>query len=426
MAVAAAACSPGGGPGGELPAPPGPEEIPALEAALARNPGDVDLALLLGTAYRDALRPDDARAVLAPLLEADPAHPELSVLMGVVEEDAERWSAAANHYRTYLATGPEGALAEEVRTRLDTVDRAALQADIREALAAEAALTGAPPDPATVGVFPFVYDGADPQWRPLSRALAELLITDLGVTGRLRVLERVRVQALLDELALAGSGLVDPATAPRSGRLLGSGRVVQGRIAVDGAQRISVDAAVVRTDGQDVAEVRPVDGTAPMQELFDLETRLALDLHAAMGIQLTPAERDAIEERATDNVQALLAFGRGLEALDAGRWADAQQHFDEATGLDPSFALAASRGSVARRAVQGADVRSRIQARAAMSARRRQAVQALRTSPAAVRNRILRRLDPRKRAVLAEVLGQDRIGTAILLELVFRVPGDGR
>ena len=126
------------------------------------------------------------------------------------------------------------------------------------------------------------------------------------------------------------------------------------------------------------------------------------------------------------NVQALLAFGRGLEALDTGRWADAQQHFEEATSLDPSFALAASRGSVARRAVQGADVRNRIQARAALSARRRQAVQALRTSPAAVRNRILRRLDPRKRAVLAEVLGQDRIGTAILLELVFRVPGDGR
>ena len=70
----------------------------------------------------------------------------------------------------------------------------------------------------TVAVFPFLYRGSDPALEPLGRALSELLVTDLGQVKRLRVLERARVQVLLDEMDLAERGLVDSTTAARSGR----------------------------------------------------------------------------------------------------------------------------------------------------------------------------------------------------------------
>jgi Mg/Co/Ni transporter MgtE len=56
-------------------------------------------------------------------------------------------------------------------------------------------------------------------------------------------------------------------------------------------------------------------------------------------------------------------------------------------------------------------------------ASQRQAVQLLNDAPAAVRDRILQNLGAQKRAVLSELLGQDRVGQTTLLELIFRGPG---
>ena len=54
-------------------------------------------------------------------------------------------------------------------------------------------------------------------------ALTEVLVMDLAIIGRLTVLERAKVQMLLDEIALGEAGFLETATAARSGRILGSG-----------------------------------------------------------------------------------------------------------------------------------------------------------------------------------------------------------
>lgn len=70
-------------------------------------------------------------------------------------------------------------------------------------------------------------------------------MTDLAITGRLTVLERATVQMLLDEIALGAAGFLETATAARSGRILGSGHIVQGRYRIEDGSRIAVDAAIV-------------------------------------------------------------------------------------------------------------------------------------------------------------------------------------
>jgi TolB-like protein len=276
-----------------------------------------------------------------------------------------------------------------------------------------------------VGIFPFAYEGSDATWEPLGVALAELLVTDLAITGRLNVLERAHVQTLLDELAIAEAGYVEQATAARSGRLLGSGHIVQGRFSIDAAQRIDVDAALVEVGPPGSERVEAIAREDAVERLFDLEKELALDLHAEMGIQLTPAEVALVSERQTESVQALLAFGRGLAAQDAGDFARAAEQFGEATMLDPAFSMAANRrASVSAAAMASGNAGTRqISGNATRLSRQRAAVAALRAAPASVRQRMLQRLASRQRAVLAEVLGQDRIGTTILLEVLFRRPG---
>ena len=162
-----------------------------------------------------------------------------------------------------------------------------------------------------------------------------------------------------------------------------------------------------------------------MGRLFELEKQLALDLHAELGIDLTAAERARINERQTENVQALLAFGRGLAAQDAGDFEQAEAHFGEATRLDPGFGLAQAKRTQSIRSAAARQVSAAraMQSQAARLTQQRRMVQRLQASPASVRQRVLASLGQKQRAVIAELLGQDRVGTAILLELVFRAPG---
>src|SRR5690606_21419623 len=205
--------------------------------------------------------------------------------------------------------------------RLPLLARRELEAAVRNAVAREAELAGTQPSATRIAVFPFHYEGADPELRPLGRALAGLVTTDLSQVQRLTVLERARVQLLLDELALAESGYVDPATAARGGRLLGAGRIVQGRIA-GGADGVRLEAAVVRvaTGEAPPAAVREQD---ELRRLFDMEKRLVLALFESLGVQLTAAERERVNRRPTESLQALLEYGLGLEAEDAGDFARA-------------------------------------------------------------------------------------------------------
>jgi hypothetical protein len=161
-----------------------------------------------------------------------------------------------------------------------------------------------------------------------------MLSTDLAQTDRLTVLERVQVQALLDEYELGASGVVDAATAARGGRLLGAGRVVQGQVSGSEA-RLRLDAAVVQVGGE--GQPGTVSEEDAGQRLFEMEKALAFQVYERMGVSLSPTERERVSRRLTENLQALLAFGQGLEASDAGRYADARRFFQQAATLDPRF-----------------------------------------------------------------------------------------
>jgi hypothetical protein len=87
-----------------------------------------------------------------------------------------------------------------------------------------------------------------------------------------------------------------------------------------------------------------------VQRLFDAEKRLALRIYETVGVVLTAAEREAVNRRPTENLQAILAYGRGLRAADSGDWALAAQHFNEAVSLDPNFAEARQRAEEAEQA----------------------------------------------------------------------------
>ena len=219
--------------------------------------------------------------------------------------------------------------------------RRELDEDAKRAIQQERSIGVAAGSPTTVAVLPLRFSGSDSSLRPLERGFAELLTTDLSRSARLTVVERPRIQALLDELALQQSGRTDSSTNVRAGRLLRAGRIVQGSIFQIGESGLRVDAAVL--DVPTSAVRGAARGEAELDGLFDLEKRIALGLFDELGVTLTVAERNAIEQRPTRSLAAFLAYSRGLTAEDDGRLDEANRFYRDAIRLDPGFGAAIRR-----------------------------------------------------------------------------------
>ncbi|HUF68588.1 MAG TPA: CsgG/HfaB family protein [Longimicrobiales bacterium] len=319
------------------PSVPSPEKVATLEAAHARAPASIDARLHLAAAYDATGRSVESVDLLEPLANANDPDPAALFLFGTSLEKEARFGDAKRAFEAYLAVDAPLPLRREARARIALLERRELEQAVRQAIAQESSLQATTPRDDAVGVFPFLFAGSDPALEPLSRAIAELLTTDLAQTDRLVVLERARLQFLLDELQLAASDAVDPATAARAGRVLGAGRIVQGRIGGD-ESALQIETAVVRVAGGGPAATLTEDG--PIGRLFEMEKQLALSIYGSAGVQLTVAERERVLRRHTDNVQALLAFGFGLEADDGNRFAEAVTAFERALSFDGAFELA--------------------------------------------------------------------------------------
>ncbi|HET8654056.1 MAG TPA: tetratricopeptide repeat protein [Longimicrobiaceae bacterium] len=336
--TALAACA------GSLPVPaaPAPADIPQLRAELARDSSRVPVLVRLGAAERAAGHPQDALPLLERAHALQPSDPAAVAYLGLTHEDLSQPARARDLYREYLRIGHSSALKKRLQQRFPLLRHQELVLAAKRDIANEAALTGRPPEPRSVAVFPFVYLGSDPALEPLGRALTELLVTDLGQVDRLHVLERARVQVLLDEMSLAKQGLVDSTTAARSGRLLGAANVVQGQIG-GSEDQLQLRAAVVPVTQP--ASAATLSENDPLRSLFDMQKRLSLGVLQRLGIELTPAERDRVLHRPTASLEALLAYGRCLEAGDAGDYAAASTQCADAARLDPGFSAARAAGA---------------------------------------------------------------------------------
>ncbi len=321
------------------PAAVAPPEIPALIAQAQREPRNAALRFRLAAALAAARRCDTAVAVArtAQLLEPDNVRGPLVV--GSCQEQGGRYDAAIATYSDFAAQHPTARGVAALRARSQLALRASAERTAQQALAREAELAQQPPQSATVAVLPVLVSG-DSTYRPLSRGLAELITTDLAYIRTLRLLERLQIGVLLDELKLGASDRADPATAARVGKLLRAERMVQGAVTIPpvGTGSVQLTASVVSGSGV----VRPVaPATGPFPRLLALEKQVVFGLAAQLGIQLTEAERQRILKEGPRNLAAFLAYSSGLEAMDGGDYAGAARHFGEATSADPSFRAAA-------------------------------------------------------------------------------------
>ncbi len=183
----------------------------------------------------------------------------------------------------------------------------------------------------TLAVLPFennaVTDNA--KYQPLSKGLSAMLITDLQRAGvGLKVVEREKIAALLKEIALSQSGITDPATAVKAGRVLGAQSVAIGSFMVLGPT-VRIDARVVKVETSEVILADSVMGDAGA--FLGLQQDLAVKIAGALNQALSGDRSDK------GGLEAALLYSRGIEALDEGDESKARTLFSKCIKLDPEY-----------------------------------------------------------------------------------------
>ena len=260
--------------------------------------------------------------------------------LGLANEMLNKPQTALGLYEQYEAVPRTSRYRRLMRGRYELLNRTLVQLEMQARLTLPDTVQAVAPSPELVAVYPLTYTGSDDTYAPLSRGLAEMISADLVNVPGLRVVERARVQYLLDEMDFGQSAAVDPATAPRTGRLLGAGRLVGGSFALTDRDRARLNVALADLAAGTV-ETLP-DQNGPLSDLLTLQKTLVFALVDELGIELTPLQRERIQPLPTANLEAFLAYSRGLEREDAGDIEGAASFYRQAAQLDPAFDAAAT------------------------------------------------------------------------------------
>jgi tetratricopeptide (TPR) repeat protein len=338
---------------GRIPQPE-PGDIPGLQDAVRANPYDPDLLTRLGMAQYRARQVREAEATLNLAVETGEAPGVAYLYLGLAREDQEDWSGARAAYLSYLDRGQSGPLKQEIEGRLTLMIQREFRARAQELVAREEELSAQDPTPESVAVLPFHLITENPDLLPLQVALADMMTTDLALSGSLAVLERAQVQSLVTEMGLTDAGYTSPETGARAGRMLRAEHVIQGAVASLPEDTLRFDTDVLNTGrGESAGDATTRDA---MESLFDMEKETVFRILDILGVETTAAEREAIGQNRAANLLAFLAYGSGLMALDGGDYPNAQQFFGQALQADPGFIAAEQARVHTETLIQSSDV----------------------------------------------------------------------
>jgi tetratricopeptide (TPR) repeat protein len=314
--------------------------IESFEQALDENPEKSQLWRGLGIAYYNEKRYAEAVNALKQSSLLDPEDGLTVLYLGLSFERMNELADAANLYKSYLAKKPDEKVASKIRHRVRYLTDELIQNQINSLIADEKSInTESIPDN-SLAVIGFNPGNLTPRYAPLARGLSELLVIDLSKIGDLRVVERLMLNAILDELEMTKSEYFDQTRVPRVGKLLGAAKVVSGQLTQTKENDLKLESGIIGVKEGFVDY--PDDVVGQLDQFFSLEKELATNLYSALGYKMTSEEEAEFMELPTQSLLAFLSYSLGLEYIDQRMYSLAEAQFDNALREDPGFNLAAN------------------------------------------------------------------------------------
>ena len=177
------------------------------------------------------------------------------------------------------------------------------------------------------------HTGAE-EIRWLSTGLPNMLLTGLAQTPGLDVVSSQRIHEILRQIGQENLESIDKSLVADVARRAGAGAVVVGSIYKAG-EEIRIDVQLEDVASGRILSAESVRGS----DVFPLVDELTGRIRTSLNLGDRPAGR-SIAEVTTPSLEAYQSYSQGLEAIRNLRFVDAQNLFQRAVELDPSFAMA--------------------------------------------------------------------------------------
>lgn len=191
----------------------------------------------------------------------------------------------------------------------------------------------------SIAVLPFENLSADKDNAYFASGIQDMILTRLAGIRGLKVISRTSTERYKGRSADLGT----------IARQLGVTSVLEGSVQrVDGTVDVDVQLIDTRTFGHIWAH----DYTRKLSDIFGIEGEISQEVADALGAKLTGAERRSLATHPTTNPAAYDAYLRGVafttRAADSFKnFGNAVKYFTQAVKLDPDFALAWAKLSLA-------------------------------------------------------------------------------
>jgi TolB-like protein len=319
-------------------------EMNRLAANILANPKDVQSLQNLSIILLDLQDCKKANQLLRKAFLLDSTDSKTLFYYGLALEGINDKNRALAVYNKYAEVPDGSPFRSKMRAKSETLETE-LSTAAAENPAPEEPVQAAPKIfPQAIAVFPLKYLGKDPEYASLGRGLSEMVITDLSQVKKLILIERVRLQAILDEIRLSNAGMTDPLTVPKRGRQLGAGRILWGEYDVTDGGKMTMKLSMVDALNPNLTPVKAGQADA-LDKIFDMEKRIVFGVLKSMRVELTQEEKERVLRVPTRNVRAFMDYCAGLEKQDNGKFAEAAESFKSALKLDPGFRDAAAKSN---------------------------------------------------------------------------------
>jgi len=200
----------------------------------------------------------------------------------------------------------------------------------------------------TVAVMPNFDNGSvlnHADYDALGKGIADVLITELAANNSIRVVERDRIQQLMDEQNLGASGRVDKATAVQVGKLLGVHHMIFGGFIIDPKGQMRLDARAVNVETSEIEHVESVTDKA--DNMLVVISTMADKLNKGMKLPAMPGgtARPAVDPEGTKpgRWRNLILYARAEDANDKKDRTQALALYKDFLDKTPSTVLATQR-----------------------------------------------------------------------------------
>lgn len=207
--------------------------------------------------------------------------------------------------------------------------------EVRKNKTGSYAVERADPGIKTIAILDFKNRSIDDHERltPLEKGFSELLINQLTGVVNLKVIERERINWILDEIGLENDpGKFDVNSAVRVGKQLGVHTVLLGSF-INAKKDLWLGARLVKVETSEILTTEDIKGDT--DKFFELTQKLGEKIAKKIEVVASKAQMRAATE--TKSLEAILAYSEGLGYLENGEYKMAFKKFEVALKYDPNY-----------------------------------------------------------------------------------------